>query len=188
MTDPNAQLAAYNELLDPNTSQTRLAQIATSYPEYASAIAAHPNVYPELEQWAWQRIVATQTPAPAPGMTPPAQAAWQPQPLPVDPYAADVASAQANSSHSNAYTYPAYVAPQYATAAPTNTMAILSLVMAFVFAPLGIVLGHLAKKQIRATGEQGNMLATIGLAISYVVVGFWALLFLPVLILGFSAF
>ncbi|MGN9805544.1 DUF4190 domain-containing protein [Micromonospora sp. L32] len=49
-----------------------------------------------------------------------------------------------------------------------NTMAILSLVFAFVFAPAGIVLGHLAKRQIRRTGEDGDQLATWGLILSYV--------------------
>ncbi|MCW3842092.1 DUF4190 domain-containing protein [Micromonospora yasonensis] len=49
-----------------------------------------------------------------------------------------------------------------------NTLAILSLVFAFVFAPAGIVLGHLAKRQIRQTGEEGDQLATWGLILSYV--------------------
>ncbi|MEV0427959.1 DUF4190 domain-containing protein [Micromonospora sp. NPDC050495] len=49
-----------------------------------------------------------------------------------------------------------------------NVLAILSLVFAFVFAPVGIVLGHLAKRQIRQTGEEGNQLATWGLVLSYV--------------------
>ncbi|QLD28335.1 DUF4190 domain-containing protein [Micromonospora carbonacea subsp. aurantiaca] len=44
----------------------------------------------------------------------------------------------------------------------------LSLVFAFVFAPAGIVLGHLAKRQIRRTGEDGDQLATWGLILSYV--------------------
>lgn len=52
-----------------------------------------------------------------------------------------------------------------------NVMAILSLVFAFVFAPAGIVLGHIAKKQIRQTGEQGDGLATAGLVISYIFTG-----------------
>ncbi|WP_434090297.1 DUF4190 domain-containing protein [Micromonospora avicenniae] len=56
-------------------------------------------------------------------------------------------------------------APQVAG---TNVMAILSLVFAFVFSPAGIVLGHIAKKQIRRTGEQGDGLATAGLVLSYV--------------------
>jgi hypothetical protein len=50
-------------------------------------------------------------------------------------------------------------------------MAILSLVFAFVFAPVGIVLGHIAKKQIKQTGEQGDGLATAGLVISYIFTG-----------------
>ncbi|RZU73100.1 uncharacterized protein DUF4190 [Micromonospora kangleipakensis] len=49
-----------------------------------------------------------------------------------------------------------------------NVLAILSLVFAFVFAPAGIVLGHLAKRQIRQTGEEGDQLATWGLILSYV--------------------
>ncbi|MET7831208.1 DUF4190 domain-containing protein [Micromonospora sediminicola] len=49
-----------------------------------------------------------------------------------------------------------------------NVLAILSLVFAFVFAPAGIVCGHLAKRQIRQTGEEGEQLATWGLILSYV--------------------
>jgi hypothetical protein len=52
-----------------------------------------------------------------------------------------------------------------------NIMAILALVFAFVFAPVAIVLGHLAKKQIRQTGEQGEALATVGLILGYVFTG-----------------
>lgn len=44
----------------------------------------------------------------------------------------------------------------------TNVMAILALVFAFVFSPLGIVFGHIAKKQISRTGEQGMGLAKAG--------------------------
>ncbi|MGY4909954.1 DUF4190 domain-containing protein [Micromonospora aurantiaca (nom. illeg.)] len=50
----------------------------------------------------------------------------------------------------------------------TNVLAILSLVFAFVFAPAGIVCGHLAKRQIRQTGEDGDQLATWGLILSYI--------------------
>lgn len=67
---------------------------------------------------------------------------------------------------------PSYADHPQAAAAPavrgTNVMAILSLVFAFVFSPAGIVLGHIAKKQIRQTGEQGNGLATAGLVLSYI--------------------
>jgi hypothetical protein len=44
----------------------------------------------------------------------------------------------------------------------TNVMAILALVFAFIFAPLGIVFGSVAKKQIARTGEQGEGLAKAG--------------------------
>lgn len=50
---------------------------------------------------------------------------------------------------------------------PTNTLAILSLVFAFFLWPAGLVLGHIARSQIKLTGEKGKGLATAGLAISY---------------------
>jgi hypothetical protein len=74
------------------------------------------------------------------------------------------------------YGQHAYGQPyQPAQPAGTNIMAILSLVFAFVFPPAGIVLGHLAKRQLRTSGEQGNSLATAGLVLSYI---FTALLLL----------
>ena len=50
---------------------------------------------------------------------------------------------------------------------PTNGMAIASLICAFLFAPLGIVFGHVSLSQIRRTGEEGRGLAIAGLVISY---------------------
>ena len=49
----------------------------------------------------------------------------------------------------------------------TNSMAIVSLVCAFLFAPLGIVFGHISLSQIKKTGEEGRGLAVAGLVISY---------------------
>ena len=63
--------------------------------------------------------------------------------------------------------------PPYGPPRGTNTMAILALVLAFVFPPAGIVLGHVAKKQIRQTGEQGDGLATAGLVLSYAFTGIY---------------
>jgi len=48
---------------------------------------------------------------------------------------------------------------------PTNVLAILSLVFAFVFAPAGLVLGVLARKQIRRTGEDGDGMALAGIIV-----------------------
>ena len=60
--------------------------------------------------------------------------------------------------------YGGYPQPQ-----PTNTLAIVALVCAFVFAPLGIVFGHISLSQIKQTGQEGRGLAVAGLVISYVI-------------------
>jgi hypothetical protein len=58
--------------------------------------------------------------------------------------------------------------PAYSQVPHTNSMAVASLICAFVMAPLGIVFGHLALSQIRRTGEEGRGFAIAGLAIGYV--------------------
>ncbi len=50
----------------------------------------------------------------------------------------------------------------------TNTLATLSVVFAFVFAPAGVVLGHLALSQIHKTGDRGRDRALVGVTLSYV--------------------
>lgn len=69
--------------------------------------------------------------------------------------------------------HPYQPPPYYGYPPPrgTNTMAILALVFAFVFAPAAIVLGHLARKQIQQTGEEGDGLALAGLIIGWVFTG-----------------
>jgi hypothetical protein len=76
---------------------------------------------------------------------------------------------------------------------PTNTMAILALVMAFVFAPAGLVLGIVARRQIRQTGEDGDGLALAGIIVSAIatalfvlVVVFWIIAFAALNSNGFS--
>ena len=66
------------------------------------------------------------------------------------------------------YGYPAPFGG-YPQSKPTNTMAIVALVCAFVFAPVGIVFGHISLSQIKKTGEEGRGLALAGLVISYVI-------------------
>ena len=66
--------------------------------------------------------------------------------------------------------------PDVLTTPQTNTMAILSLVFAFLFWPLSVIFGHTARKQIRTSGEQGKGLATAGLAISYAGLAIFALI------------
>jgi uncharacterized membrane protein len=63
-------------------------------------------------------------------------------------------------------------------------MAILSLIFAFVFAPLGIVFGFIARSQIKRTGEGGDGLALAGLILSIA----FTLLSILALIFFFAAF
>jgi len=74
--------------------------------------------------------------------------------------------------------------PVYPPPRQTSSMAIVALVGAFVFAPLGIVFGHIALSQIRRSDEDGKGLAIAGLAIGYILTGlfllvivFWVILF-----------
>jgi len=63
---------------------------------------------------------------------------------------------------------------------PTNTLAIVALVCAFVFAPAGLVCGILARKQIKQTGEQGDGMALAGIVISaaQMAIGILAIIFI----------
>jgi hypothetical protein len=64
--------------------------------------------------------------------------------------------------------------PVYGPQGRTNALAIASLACSLgglitcLSAPVGIVLGHIARRQIRETGEQGEGLATAGLWIGYI--------------------
>ncbi len=71
----------------------------------------------------------------------------------------------------NPYPEPPIIsAPPPAPLRKTNIFATLSVVFAFVFAPIGAVCGHLGLSQIRRTGERGRGRALIGLTLSYVFV------------------
>ena len=65
---------------------------------------------------------------------------------------------------------PGYYPPPlpYPPARSTNGMAIAALVSALVFAPAGIVFGHIALSQIKRTGEDGRGMALAGLILGYV--------------------
>jgi hypothetical protein len=63
----------------------------------------------------------------------------------------------------------------YSAPTRTNILAVVSLVFSIigVFAcgttlPLGIALGHLARRQIAQTGERGRRLATTAVIVGYV--------------------
>lgn len=71
---------------------------------------------------------------------------------------------------------PSQQPASYAVAQPTNTLAIISLVAgigSYVVVPVigavvAIVTGHMARGQIRRTGEGGGGLALAGLVLGYI--------------------
>jgi PknH-like protein/uncharacterized protein DUF4190 len=68
--------------------------------------------------------------------------------------------------HTSPYPRPPVIwAPT--SAGPINAFATLSVVFAFLFAPVGAVFGHLGLAQIRRSGERGRKRALIGLTLSY---------------------
>jgi hypothetical protein len=69
---------------------------------------------------------------------------------------------------------------------PTNTMAILSLVMAFTFPPAGLILGIIARRQIRQTREDGDGLALAGIIVGGIATALFALMMI-FMVVAFSA-
>jgi hypothetical protein len=76
----------------------------------------------------------------------------------------------ANSSYQPAQPYQGAAPQGYGQpqSQKTNLLAILALVGAFVFPLAGLILGIIALKQIKQTGEQGRGLALAGVIISAV--------------------
>lgn len=74
------------------------------------------------------------------------------------------------------YGQPGYGQPVY-VARPTNSLAIAALVcslaglLVVVSAPVGAVLGHMARKQIAQTGEQGDGMALAAIIVGWVLTG-----------------
>lgn len=84
------------------------------------------------------------------------------------------------------YGAPGTFAPQ--PQAKTNTLAIVSLIVAIPFSILGIILGHISLSQIKRTGENGRGLALAGTILGYVFTFGWILLvilvFIPLLFIA----
>ena len=86
-----------------------------------------------------------------------------------------------------------YTAPAAAPGRPTNVMAIVALIAAFVIPLAGIIVGFIALGQIKKTGENGRGLALAGVILGFVfsalyliIIGFSVLL--PLLFLGSSGY
>jgi hypothetical protein len=105
---------------------------------------------------------------PQPGQPQPGQpTSGQPSPYPYDPNA---------QPPYGGYGYPGY-GPPVPPSQQTNGLAIASLVCSLaglftcISAPVGAVLGHIAKKQIRERGEGGEGLAQAGIIIGWILTG-----------------
>jgi hypothetical protein len=115
-------------------------------------------------------------------MTNPQQSDWSnptqpasPVPPPAIEYSSEPTTAPAYP-YGAAYPPPGYGPPAYVqpviVSPPTNGMAIAALVCAVLgLGPIAAILGHVARKQIRETGEQGDGLALAGIIVGWVTTG-----------------
>lgn len=80
--------------------------------------------------------------------------------------------------------------PTGAPVAKWNVLSIVSLVTSILWLSLvGIITGHIALSQIKRTGEQGRVLAIIGLVVGYLgLIGFFIVIagFIGIAALGTS--
>ncbi|MGW5557547.1 DUF4190 domain-containing protein [Micromonospora sp. NPDC003944] len=123
------------------------------------------------------------------------------QPGPVDPYAPSpyppvdpYAGAQPPATQPMpGYAPPGYPAPGYPPQYPgygypqppkTNGLAIAAFVLALIgftsciTAPVGAILGHVAQKQIRLSGEGGAGMAKAAIIVGWILTGFLVLIIL----------
>ncbi|MGH3967009.1 MAG: DUF4190 domain-containing protein [Mycobacterium sp.] len=66
----------------------------------------------------------------------------------------------------------------------TNGTAVAALICAFLFPPLGIILGHVARSQIKRTGEEGGGLALAALILGYIWAAIMLAIFIVLLVTG----
>jgi|SoiMethySBSTD1v2_1073268.scaffolds.fasta_scaffold779843_2 hypothetical protein len=124
---------------------------------------------------------------------------YQPPPAPADQWsaAAPAAPPESGYSYGDPSVYPTttpsyspapyygppgyapgqpYGQPTYVVSPPTNGLAIASMIVSLVgFGPVGAILGHVARKQIRERGEQGDGFALAGIIVGWVITAFWVL-------------
>jgi Domain of unknown function (DUF4190) len=84
--------------------------------------------------------------------------------------------------------YAAYGPPGYASP-PTNSLAIASMIVAILgFGPIGAIMGHVARRQIRERGEQGDGFALAGIIVGWITTGIWVICCGAVFVLGAFGF
>ncbi len=121
----------------------------------------------------------------ADGSTPAAASGEQPQPYPYGSQAQPYPYATAPQP----YPYPA-AGYGYAPSPPTNQMAVVALVLGIVglvVLPIlasipAIIVGHMARRQIRERGEGGDGMALAGVITGYIGAVGYTLIFLLILL------
>jgi hypothetical protein len=111
---------------------------------------------------------------------PPAEYPAGPVSSPTTPYptyAASPAPYQAPGYQTPGYPPPGYPSPYGPVAvAPTNGLAVAALVTAIIgLGPVAAILGHVARRQIRERGEQGDGLALAGIIVGWATTALWVL-------------
>jgi hypothetical protein len=110
---------------------------------------------------------------PAPPAPPAAPPAAQPNPYAQpagqpNPYAQPAGQPNPYAQPAAYGATPTYATPQtYGYVPKTNTLAIVSLVLAFFVSLGAVITGHIALSQIKRTGEGGRGLAIAGLVLGY---------------------
>ena len=110
-----------------------------------------------------------------------AQAGWSDPTQPGVPVPLDAGGYPSAPTTAPAYPYPypaQYGQPVYVqpvvVSPPTNGLAIASLVCAVLgLGPVAAILGHVARRQIRETGEQGDGMALAGVIVGWITTGIW---------------
>jgi hypothetical protein len=147
----------------------------------------HPNHDPAWADPAAQAYVAPQPPAEAqPQYAQPRYAEPQPyaglQPYPDVPY-------QGAPYPGGQYGYPGYVPTQ---SHRTNSLAIASLICSiagcatYISAPVGAILGHIARRQIRERGESGDGMALAGIIVGWTLTGLYLGMVVLFVVLGLN--
>jgi len=119
--------------------------------------------------------VSEQSPTPQDPGQPYGQQPYQPQ-NPQPPYAQQPYAQQPYGVQPQ---YSAGYTPQYgAPTAPNNSMAVVAMVagicgftvVPFIGSIVAVITGHMARKQIRQTGEGGDGMAVAGLVMGWIVI------------------
>lgn len=109
--------------------------------------------------------------------SPPTERVWDPGPAP----SYETPAFQPLTDSRAAPTYPPPLGLQMMAPPPTNGMAVASLVLSLVgwfmvpvIAPvLGVIFGHVARRQIENTGQRGGGMAVAGLVLGYINLALW---------------